>query len=1165
MKNPFNEKETMLAKSALAKGFITKEQLNLCAKIKRDDPERPLVAILLSKGFLKEEQLGDLMDMKTEGDALTLSKEDTEHGKRTVVPGAGAVATVEGKGGARIGKYKVVGVLGEGGMGKVYKCYDEELRRYVAVKVMLPSMMGDENAVRRFLLEAESAARLNHPHIIPIYEIGAHNGNYYFVMEYVEGRDLRKFIREEKPSKVKLLRLLRDVALAVHHAHMNGIIHRDLKPANIMVDKSGNVRVMDFGLAKRVKGERDKTLKTTDGTLLGTPEYMPPEQAEGKISEMDTRSDVYSLGVIMYQALVGKLPFTGASLYEVCRKIFEEEPERPSVSNPKIDWELETIILKAMEKKKEMRYESAKELADEIERYLKGEPLKAARAGWWYFAKKRFARNKPLYLTIGVAALLLLTLAVWFISAQISAARRIRIERDEAVRQKEIAEEERLKAEEARKKEEVARKAAEDARRNEEEARMATVEALKKEEIARKAAEEARRKEEQMRKELQTAYAESVFAQARALYEQRKFHDCENLCAQAASLGAGIWTEYLRTLSASQGYRLVKELHHTPSFYAGYFLNDENLLLISAESATPFLLNMKSLKIESMPPLPAPPFKAALSQDGRLALFALTNGNCCLYSLVDQKILWHNKDVSATHGVAMTRDYAVVRGNGSLTLLDRKSGAVVTKKDGMGFWGFDIPILDSDKMLAIPFPAETDETSGKRDIPARIKLFSIPDLKPKGDLVLDFDPYLLAAPSSGAFVVACGMEGKISVYDWKKEFVIAKLDVPVPPAGIAFIKDHTFLTFDYNGAINVWDTRFWQMKEQFFVRCALPNGLCASENFIVTLSSSPAITILSPAKSPSPLKPFEYRPAERDNVLTALSPDGKLLAISDFQTLCLLDTFTGKVIGKISPVKACLMTFDEDGNTLFICDSAGSVAALKVPSLEQLWFQKSGPRMDCPFGLVSFKETLLLYAHFGFVLLSKKDGSIKESLYRGPPEEAFKPKEGGFEVVLFSPPPWSRHSVFLSEDEVAIFEPQTREMEVFKLSEKLDEKNPSRRIPLQIDSPISALASDRRALYIGTRDGKLLKIDIKSGSLLAKGFIGFSVISLKPFENFLAVLASDGKLRMVSHLSLEEKLPILFSSTAQLSFGSNLKGSIFSLFDTRSNKVLIADFSSIQK
>ena len=271
------------------------------------------------------------------------------------------------------------------------------------------------DAIQRFRIEAEAVARLDHPQIVPIYEMGEHGGFPFISLKLIAGGDLERHIPRLRNDPRAIARLMREVARAVHYAHLRGILHRDLKPSNILLDEHDEPHVTDFGLAKCV--EEDSGLTQT-GLILGTPSYMAPEQVAGHRGEVTTAADIYGLGAVLYKLLTGRPPFQGDSVYETLRQVREQEPVPPGICDPSVDRDLEAICLKSLEKSPGRRYPSAEAMADDLDRWLAGEPITARPIGQFRRAWRWCGRNRVVAgLSASVAALLVAVAAVATVSA----------------------------------------------------------------------------------------------------------------------------------------------------------------------------------------------------------------------------------------------------------------------------------------------------------------------------------------------------------------------------------------------------------------------------------------------------------------------------------------------------------------------------------------------------------------------------------------------------------------------------------------------------------------------------------------------------------------------------------------------------------------------------
>jgi tetratricopeptide (TPR) repeat protein len=302
------------------------------------------------------------------------------------------------------GDYELLGEIARGGMGVVYRARQISLDRVVALKMILGGQLAGAEEVRRFRQEAEAAAQLKHPNIVAIHEVGERHGQPFFSMDFIEGQTLRQLTRDNPLSASRAADLLKIVAEAVHYAHERGVIHRDLKPSNVLVDASGGPHVTDFGLAKRIGSDADLTVS---GMVVGTPSYMPPEQASGRNKTVGPLSDVYALGAMLYDLLTGRPPFRGATPAETMAQLEGQEPVSPRLLNANVPRDLETICLKCLEKSPSQRYASAQALADELGRFLRDEPILARPAGWlekgWRWCRRNPAAAAALALLLVVA------------------------------------------------------------------------------------------------------------------------------------------------------------------------------------------------------------------------------------------------------------------------------------------------------------------------------------------------------------------------------------------------------------------------------------------------------------------------------------------------------------------------------------------------------------------------------------------------------------------------------------------------------------------------------------------------------------------------------------------------------------------------------------------
>jgi len=399
-----------------------------------DAGDKPDQAELLRQHPDLADDLRDFFADQEKMDGFAKSMRKAQIGDATVGPDGSPDAPATLPRIRYFGDYELLEEIARGGMGVVYKARQVSLNRVVALKMILAGQLASPAEVLRFRAEAEAAANLDHPNIVPIYEVGEHEGQHFFSMKLVEEGSLAQkaasgqWSATSKKGQRQIARLVATVARAVHHAHQRGILHRDLKPGNLLLDAQGEPHVTDFGLARRVEGGSGQT---QSGAVVGTPSYMPPEQARGE-KALSTAVDVYSLGAILYELLAGRPPFRAETPMQTLLQIMEQEPKSPSSVNPKaaIARDLETICMKCLNKDPTRRYGSAEKLAEDLERWLRGEPIAArpvrAPERLW-----RWCRRNPAVATTTALATVAVALAV--VIAAVAAIR----ERDNAALERE--------------------------------------------------------------------------------------------------------------------------------------------------------------------------------------------------------------------------------------------------------------------------------------------------------------------------------------------------------------------------------------------------------------------------------------------------------------------------------------------------------------------------------------------------------------------------------------------------------------------------------------------------------------------------------------------------------------------------------------------------------
>jgi WD40 repeat protein/tRNA A-37 threonylcarbamoyl transferase component Bud32 len=741
---------------------------------------------------------------------------------------------------AYFGDYELLNEIARGGMGVVYKARQMNLNRTVAIKMILAGHLASDEDVKRFYTEAEAAANLEHPSIVPVYEIGQHNGQHFFSMGYVDGSSLAERVKEGPLPIKQAVLLTKKVAEAIEYAHSKGVVHRDLKPANILIDQLGEPRVTDFGLARNLRQESGIT---RTGTVMGTPSYMPPEQAAGKTDEVGPLSDVYSLGAILYCLITGRPPFLAASVMDTLMQVLDKEPAAPSLLNPLIHRDIETICLKSLQKDPAQRYESAGELAADLGRWLNGEPILARAVSRtervWRWGK----RNPSLALACSIACCLAIALAIGGPLV--------------AIRQSSLRREADLSAAKAQKSEALARESEENSKReenravvNETRARAAETEA--KTQTVR-AVDFAKNIQRQMRQEsIQRAgelmakndLAGAHFALTRAVPDEEETNTAER--QQALNRLGAVWNEMPR----------ITQFWNLPTDAVYVDLNESEDRLITVDSNREATLwDTSTGKLAAGPfRQKSPIWRAALNKNGDI--LATAGGSL---GFGGELVLW---DVNTGESIArvtqsstllyvafvqsdsfLTLDFDIKNATNTVTLwgIDRQTHQINKLRSGIRVYSevggdFDFVALRSGNLLTHePLRDKTPESLYIFDPTSGEKLyeFDIPELIKELNCIR-FESAKYVDTNALVRLTFRDVQGKAIVRLWdsiKREYVGLPLSLWGSPAQVARFGDSSLVTVrDSLGRLMVFDTLSGDMKNQIDAPKGCETNVCFSSD-----------------------------------------------------------------------------------------------------------------------------------------------------------------------------------------------------------------------------------------------------------------------------------------------------------------------------------------------